>query len=340
MKDIYSKFRKQLNNRQKGQLSKLVYYFMNLPTVKVDAIDPSKKFPNGEPGGLIISADFEMAWAWRYAKTGDDPLVKGQAERENFPGILEILEKFNIPITFATVGHLFLEQCEKGQHNWMRRIPHFNDHWKFTNGDWFDHDPCSNFKDAPEWYAPDLIQMILDSKVEHEIATHTFSHIDFSYKNCPPPVAHDEMKACREAAKPFGVDLTSIVFPGGTWGNIEAVKDHEIQIYRRHVEYDLAYPYRDEHGLLVTPSSGCLEYNLTYGWSPEYYMKRLKRYVDKAIRTHTIVHLWFHPSLNPFLLKKVFPLFLDYVSWQRQMGRLWIGTMKEISRHIHENHIV
>jgi len=337
---IYGNLRKVNSPRINGMLSKMVFAFSGKPFVKNDDIEPAKKFPNKEKGGLIISADFEMAWAWRYSKTGSDHLKKGQIERENFPKIITVLEKYNIPITFATVGHLFLEQCRKGDHDWMKRISHFDDHWKFVQGDWYDHDPYSNYKEAPEWYAPDLIQMIINSNVNHEIGTHTFSHIDFSYKNCPPGVAEDEIKASKEAAKPYGINLESIIFPGGTWGNIEILKKHGIQIYRKNVEHDLAYPYRDKHGLLVTNSSGDLEYNPDYGWSYQYFVKRLKKYIDKAIKTNTVAHLWFHPSLKSSILENVFPPFLQYAGEMRDKGLLWIGTMRSIAEYINRNKII
>jgi peptidoglycan/xylan/chitin deacetylase (PgdA/CDA1 family) len=337
IRKTYSWLRKRTPTNLNSILTKLVFKFSNKPFVKQDKIDAAKKFPNHEKGGLIISADFEMAWAWRFSKTGKDYLKKGEIERKNFPKILEILESYNIPITFSTVGHLFLEKCDKGDHDWMKRIPHFDDHWKFTDGDWYYHDPYSNYQEAPEWYAPDLIQMIIDSKVNHEIATHTFSHIDFSYKNCPAGVAEDELKACKMAAEPYDITLNSMVFPGGTWGNIEVLKAHGIQIYRKNVEHDLAYPWRDEYGILVTNSSEAMEYNPAYGWSDKYFLKRLKKYIDKAIKTNTIAHLWFHPSLDPYILKNVFPSLLEYAAERREAGDLWIGTMEEIAEHINKN---
>ena len=220
MKKIYSRFRNLLNDKQKGNLSKLAFLLSKKPTIKKDSIDPTKKFPNGEKGGLIISADFEMAWAWRYTKTGENYLHKGKIERENFPEIIRILEKYHIPITFAIVGHLFLEQCNNGDHDWMRRIPHFNDHWKFTEGDWYDHDPHSNYKEAPEWYAPDLIDQILKAKTNHEIGCHTFSHIDCRDHICSPEVFKAEMKACQKVAKPKGIELESFVHPAHTIGKL------------------------------------------------------------------------------------------------------------------------
>ena len=340
MKKFYSRLRTRLNDRQKGWLSRLAFALTSRPLVRKDIISPALKFPNKEKGGLIISADFEMAWAWRYTKTGSDCRQKGGAERQNLPKILKLLEQYTIPITLAIVGHLFIEGCKPGDHDWMARIPHFDDHWKFTEGDWFDHDPYSDYTTAPEWYAPDLIQLILDSRVCHEVSSHTFSHIDFSYKNCPLQVAEDEIIACQKAAEPFGINLKSMVFPGGTWGNIEVLKKHGFLIYRKRCDFELAYPYRDEYGLLVSSSSGCLEHNVNYGWSADYFVNRLKKYIIKAITTGVIAHLWFHPSLNPYFLDNIFPRFFEFASRQREKGDLWIGPMDEIAAHINKNQIV
>ena len=340
LKKIYSHIRSAMPVSVQGAMTKISFTMSGKPIVRRDSLPVEKKFPNKEKGGLIISADFEMAWAWRYTKTGADHIAKGRIERENFPVIIRILEEYNIPITFATVGHLFLERCKNGDHDWMRRIPYFNDHWKFTYGDWFDHDPHTDYINSPEWYAPDLIKMIIDSRVEHEIGTHTFSHIDFSNKNCPSDVAEDEIIACKEAARPFGIEFQSIVFPGGTWGNIEVLKKHNFTIYRKREIFELAYPFRDDAGLLVSPSSGNIEYNLAYGWSPEYYIQRLKKYIRKAIETNTIAHLWFHPSLEKYIIETIFPNIFSFVSNERERGNLWVGTMSNIAGHINRTKII
>jgi peptidoglycan/xylan/chitin deacetylase (PgdA/CDA1 family) len=335
----YKNIRKILPDNINGQLGKISYIIRKRPIVKTDSINPELKFPGKEKGGLIISADFEMAWAWRFTKTGADYIKKGKMERENFPHIIKIFEDYKIPITFATVGHLFLEKCDIGEHDWMERIPHFNAHWKFTEGDWYKHDPYSNYIQAPEWYAPDLIQMILNSNVNHEIGCHTFSHIDFSYKNCPDGVADNEIKACIDAAKKYNTDVKSMVFPGGTWGNIEVLKKYNFTIYRKKSDFELAYPFRDEYGLLVTTSSGGFEYNINLGWSADYYVRRLKKIIQKALESNTIAHFWFHPSLEPVILKNVFPPVVNYASELRDKGLLWIGTMNGIAEHINDKKI-
>jgi len=167
--------------------------------------------------------------------------------------------------------------------------------------------------------------------VDHEISSHTFSHIDFSNKNCPEKVAEDEIKACMEAMEPYGLRPESIVFPGGTWGNIKVLEKYGIKIYRKNTEVDLAYPYYDKFGLLVTPTSA--GFSKHHNWSANYYIRRYKTYINKAIKTGTIAHFWFHPSIDELTLKNVFPEVIRYAAEKREKGLLWIGTMKQIADH-------
>jgi peptidoglycan/xylan/chitin deacetylase (PgdA/CDA1 family) len=339
LSSIYKKIRNRLPVKYQSKLSKLVLKMPWKPLYKKDNIDRLKKFPNGEKGGLILTADFEMSWAHRYSKQTNNYLNLGKQERKNVPRIIELLEYYNIPITWATVGHLFLDKCKKGDHDNMERIPYFDDHWKFIEGDWFDHDPYSDYKKDGEWYAPDLIEKIIHSSVHHEIGCHTFSHIDCSYKNCPPKVLDDELYACSEAAKKYGLTLSSIVFPGGTAGNFEILKKHDFNIYRKNIKIKLAYPFFDEHGLLITPSSGSVG-DETLGWNKDYLSFRYKKYLEKAIKTNTIVHFWFHPSMNEWSLNESFPELLKIAAEYRNQGDLWIGTMGSIATHIHEQNIL
>jgi peptidoglycan/xylan/chitin deacetylase (PgdA/CDA1 family) len=330
---IYKTIRNNLPPRYQSILSKIVFELTTKPYVRHDNIEVGRKFPGGEKGGLIISADFEMSWAFRYSKKNKNYLELGRQERKNFPVIVKLLDDYNIPVTWATVGHLFLKECKKGDHDWMHRIPHFDDHWKFTGGDWFDHDPCTDYLKNGEWYAPDLIEQILQSQVAHEIGCHTFSHIDCTYKNCPPQVIDDELAACTLASAKYGLKLSSIVFPGGTAGNFEILKKHGYRIYRKNIKEELAYPFYDDFGILISPTSSSIGNN-GLGWSKEYYMYRFRKYIDKAIKTNTIAHFWFHPSIDEWSLREVFPQLLKYASEKRDSGKLWIGTMGAIADHI------
>lgn len=333
-----NKIYKSLPPNLKSQVSKWNYTLKGRPKVMMP---PSVKmpFPGGCKGGVIISADFELGWAVRYSKEDKDPEEFAIRERKNMPGILKTLDEFNIPIVWSTVGHLFLESCNKGDHDWMRRIPHFDDHWRFTEGDWFDCDPYSNYKDTPAWYAPDLIRNIIGAKVKHEFACHTFSHIDCSYKNCPPEVLDDELKACFKLADEWDVEFKSITFPGGTAGNYETLLKYGIGICRkRYRDVELAYPFYNKQGMMVTATGPAISIGYQ-AWSLDYLISRYTAAIDKAIRTNTIAHFWFHPSQEEETFTQLLPSILKYCASERAQGRLWVGTMSEIKDHIDSNKI-
>lgn len=323
-----------LPKNAKNEVRRRIQYFLPTPYVMPDTVPTNMKFPGCEKGGLIITADFELAWAVRYSKRDVDPIQYANIERENVPLILKLADEYMIPITWATVGHLFLHSCSRGDHDWMSRIPYMDDHWRYTSGDWFDHDPYTNLLSNPEWYAPDLIAKIINAEVKHEISCHTFSHVDCSDKNCPAQVLDDEINACRVEADKLGIGFSSIAFPGGTAGNFAVLLKHGIKIYRRRIgKYEIAYPYRDPFGLLVSPTGPTISRSHR-SWSIQEEFHYYKKAIDKAIRKNSLVHMWFHPSANIQTFSELMPLIMRHASNKRNSGDLWIGTMHDMQRHI------
>src|SRR5207245_11219094 len=70
-------------------------------------------FRGDAKAAVTISADFELEWAFRRVPESDRRL-EGVRTRQNMPSLLAALEEHRIPITWATVGHLFLDHCERG----------------------------------------------------------------------------------------------------------------------------------------------------------------------------------------------------------------------------------
>src|SRR5688572_3897098 len=65
------------------------------------------------PGHFILSLDVELAWGM-FDHGGAARLRKQLlAEREAIRRLLELLGRYEIPATFAIVGHLFLDQCRR-----------------------------------------------------------------------------------------------------------------------------------------------------------------------------------------------------------------------------------
>jgi len=294
-------------------------------------------YPANYKGCLIISADLELAWGWHWVKNNSDPLSfarnKAHQTRENFPKLLSLFEQFGIPITWATVGHLFLENCERDNgiaHPGILRLPHFtNEFWSYTKGDWFDGDPGSNSQAAPEWYAPDLISQILDSPVKHEIACHTFSHINMSDVCYTQAIADTEIHACCKVAEEWGIELKSFVFPGNIAGNFASLKKYGFTGYRMENFYQLDYPKRDKYDLWRIPGGICLEKPFS-NWRDEYWVNILKNYIDLALEYGFVCHFWFHPSAAPETFDVILPRILEHI--RDKQGVLWCTTMNNLVR--------
>jgi hypothetical protein len=308
----------------RAQLSKLKFALGLNPVVEKTKEDPGKYIPEGYKAVCLISADFEMAWAFRYLKDDrrfepDIAEEMGMLTRKNVPKILDYCDQCNIPITWATVGHLFLKSCNKEdgkKHTNIPRIPYSDSkYWDYRSGDWFDADPCTDFKKDPAWYAPDLIDDILSRKVKHEIACHSFSHIDCSDLNCPPEVFEAEIRECQRLAAERGISLKSFVHPGHQIGHLEDLKKLGFSSYRTDYGNNLAIPHQHSSGLWELRNSAGL--TLRRDWSVQYHIKRYKTIIDRAIKHRRVCIFWFHPTMSPKFVKEVFPIILSYLDKQR-----------------------
>lgn len=339
MMQIYKFLRKLFPSALHGYLTLLLYFFKIKPTVNRLVKSPFNK------GIIVLSADFEMAWAFRYSKTKSDFAEKlGLKERENVPRLLNFFDKYRIPVTWATVGHLFLENCNKASgsipHPQMVRPPFFdNQNWSYKANDWYQHDPCTNFNESPAWYAPDLIQQIVNAEVVHEIGCHTFSHIDCSHDNCPPELFRSELNACIELGNRKNLILKSMVFPGGTHGNYSILKQLGFTNYRKSTRYHIDLPIIDKDGLVLIPSS----YNIgksQHGFSAKQHIRMAKSFIQKASHERMVAHLWFHPSMDDWYISNVLPDILGYIQTLVKDGSVEVLTMGQLAdRILEKNHI-
>lgn len=312
------------------------FAFRRPPEIKVEspsAPETVGRIPEPYRGALVFSADFEMAWAWRYAKPFDDPVRAGremaQATRRNLPGILDACDRYDVPITWATVGHMFLDRCERVDgmaHPETGRVRHHeNEWWRYTDGDWYDHDPCSTLTDDPDWYAPDLIDAITAAKASHEIACHTFSHIDCSDDVCPPDVFRAEIRRCIELADQRGIRLRSFVFPGHYVGNLDTLAGLGLDCCRIDRINALSLPRRGVHGMWEMVSTAELVYREE--WSVAYHIWYYSKLIERALDLGLVCHLWFHPSCGAEVVDKLMPGLFARVRRLAESRSLLVTTM-------------
>ena len=89
-----------------------------MDTVVEKTGDYQKFIPKPYKAALIICADFELAWAWRFSthiNSSKEASDYASRERKNIPVILDLCDNYNIPLTWATVGLLFLGNCYNEQ---------------------------------------------------------------------------------------------------------------------------------------------------------------------------------------------------------------------------------
>ena len=293
---------------------------------------------------FILSLDTELIWGYvAYPSSEIVNLLKKDDKKGRvcIDILLNILEKYNIPVTWAVVGHLFLDHCECENGIPHRNMPRFKK-------DWYSCDPCTDIKTDPLFYGRDIIEEILSNPVEHEIGYHSFSHVIFS--ECSREVAEGEIKEGIKLAKEFGITLKSFVFPENKIGNIDVLKEYGFKIYRgENLErYDptktslnrmlnggidkiiapLAEP-KWRGGIWKIPSS-------MYFCDPNFkfsLLMRAKIGLYRAIKSKQVFHVFLHPHnlLRYSSLKDDLDKFLALVAKKRDEGKIEVMTMGEFA---------
>jgi len=325
-----------LNSKIRAILSKINFELNLNPRITGGRSNDEKWFiPYPYGAVLVLCADFELAWAWRYAKGIQKP--KEQADnlarvaRRNIPNILHLCDVYNIPITWATVGHLFLKRCNRSgntAHPQIKRLPyHENRYWKFDTGEWYDDDPCTDWETSPEWYAPDLIKKITNSNVDHEIACHTFSHVDCRDSVCTPDILEAEIRECQKHGQAYGVEMKSFVHPGHTIGNLQTLKRLGFTSYRTDCHNVLGLPIRHSTGLWELQTSAEIYYRDE--WSVDYHIYRYSAIISRGIKHRRVVYFRFHPSFNEIVAASILKPLFYYIAELHDKGKLLVTNTKK-----------
>lgn len=170
---------------------------------------------------VTISIEIELGWGKHYLENSNKYQYlskKRKLETSILQSFLEVCDDLNIPITFNIVGHLFLDACG-GEHS--------GDYYP----SWFSEDPGTNVTSDPLFYAPDLIDEIKTSDMNHEIATHTFSHILFD--EVDEAVVNQEFSKVIRRHKDAGLqEPSSLVTPQHKEPPYDVLRQHGIRTLR------------------------------------------------------------------------------------------------------------
>lgn len=301
---------------------------------------------------FCLSLDTELMWGRHILKNHNEFIWRVRKEREVISDLLNLFAKYNIPASWAIIGHLFLDKCSSKSGRIHPEIDTDKKH-----DDWFKLDPASSIKKFPEWYGKDIVKKIMKLR-NQEIASHSFSHVLFG--KCSKKWAESEVKECVRIAKKMNLKLESFVFPYNLIGHLDVLSNYGFRFFRGQDKYwysnfsllskvlaavDLfllisppVYKPKVENKMINIPGS-------MYLVSARGIRKliprgvrflKAKRGIDKAIKEKKVFHLWTHPidlvdKKEDLLID--FERILQYAGKKRKEGILAIKTMREIGKN-------
>lgn len=268
----------------------------------------------------------------------------GSEIRNNIIYLLELFERYNIPATWAIVGHLFLDSCSKKDCITFKNINHYN-----YKKNWY-KDPYTNQKNHPLYYGKDLVEKIINNQVDHEIAYHSFSHPIFN--DISKEMAKNEVFAAKKIEKEYDIKFSSFVFPADKVYYTDLLIEYGFKVFRGELQrkYNINksslkdkifnYPYKlFPPPVYPTKDNDIWEIKTSMFYGPEdkiyTLLPRAKFGLSSAIKKGKIFHLYLHPwnlSRNKYIIKSLDKLF-NHLTILRDKNKIKILRMCDIPNY-------
>ncbi|MFC4541769.1 polysaccharide deacetylase family protein [Halosolutus amylolyticus] len=294
-------------------------------------------------GSVVLSLDAELGWGFHDFTS--PPPRRVEAGRRGWATMLSLLDEFEIPATWGVVGHLMLSSCD-GRHadhpapdGWFER----------ERTDWRDREDLR--------FGPDLVTDLLEADVDHEFASHSFSHVLFGHPKTDRELAVAELERSREIAAEWDRTIDSFIYPRNDVGHRDVLAEQGLTAYRgrtpnRHgarAVFDstvrdrsfLVEPLVDEYGLVNVPASlflfgfeGAARTVAESIWTDPMVMVA-RRGIDEAVRSDGIFHMWLHPNnLTHERDDRRMRTILSYLDRKRAETDLTIETIGDVARRV------
>ena len=306
---------------------------------------------------FVLSLDTELIWG-SFHQMSPSRFEAGYPNvRDTIRAILELLESYEISATWAVVGHLFLERCERDDSG-VAHPDIVHPRQSFWAEDWYSRDPCSDRGRDHLWYGPDILDMIQSAGVSQEIGSHSFAHPRFGDREFTREAAASDLDACLAAASARGIELKSFIYPGNSEGYHELLQERGFCAYRgtgpeedrvRGLPAPVQRPVRLATQVLGTrPLVGRPSEKLPGLWDIPASMllltraglrklstrrarvRKVREGIAAARRSGSVFHLWTHPwnlADDPEFHMDVLRAIISDVARQRDAGYLRVETM-------------
>ena len=161
-------------------------------------------------GHFVISLDYEIHWGVFDKKSVQDYHENLSSVNFVIDRLLELSNRYDVKLTFSTVGLLFAENKEDLILHSPRQKPSYSN-TKFNPYNLIS-DIGNSERDDPFHYALSGIQKIKNTG-NHELGTHTFCHFYCHELGQTAKQFSCDLKAAKNIANKHNIEIKSIVFP-------------------------------------------------------------------------------------------------------------------------------
>ena len=281
-----------------------------------------------KPGSFTISLDLELYWGVRDKQSLNSYKNNLLGVWEIIPKMLTLFQKYDIHVTWATVGFLFLKNEKEFQGMSPKLLPQYKDTSLSPYVYFKGVDPLQ-FRDntfRKMHFCPDLIKEIQTYPFQ-EIATHTYSHYYTREPEIAVKVFETDLLQAIAIAQSKNITVNSLVFPRNQIDtqSINTLKNTNIKVYRGNpvhwayksgeigktfwqrvyrfldIYIDLSgshstVPQPDEEGLCEVKSSMFMRaYSRKFKLLEQVKLRRVKKAMTEAAQKGENFHLWWHP---------------------------------------------
>ncbi len=177
-----------------------------------------------------------------------------------------------------------------------------------------------------------ILEQLLDSPSEHEIAAHGYYHLNFT--TLTQAEAENELEMIFVGFQKFGVRPTSFVFPRNKVAHLDLLERFGYESYRDRGGLRRDGMFVRKNGLLYDVHPG---FHLGCTHNPIF----LKSIISIAAKRCLPLHIWFHPrdifetrgSLQKNIERVLSPLY-NYAKEKEKEGTLKFETMRSIVNKI------
>lgn len=159
---------------------------------------------------VVLSLDTELGWGVDYGSRYDNLLSDQSKGRDSIKFLIDCFEEYEFPATWAVVGGLLTDTTPK--------------RYSAKDRDIMDE----------LFTAPEIVDWIKKSPIEHEIAAHSFSHPYFS--NLSKKDARTELQMTKNAFNKHGENPTSFVHPYTDIAHVDLLSEFGFSVYAGSVQ--------------------------------------------------------------------------------------------------------